>query len=200
MWVADDNSDVARIQAESSSGVMQTYSIDPKQEEWTTLPGDSWFFYRPTYSRHNTSCPDFKIEVLGPKGALLTMQAEDFDSGVLRKMPRKTASRGQTVRGPGEANYVVNLTETMSHPSIRLRYTKGNTASHIVVYVDGRRESTIEIVEEGTVGEYEMTKAVRLSNALPAGSHTIRLEVPSETGEMELDYFVIYNSVEYSGQ
>jgi len=200
MWVADDNCDVARIQAKSSSGVMQTYSIDPKQVEWATLPGDSWFFYRPTYSRHNTSCPDFKIEVLGPQGYLATMQAEDFDSGVLMKTPRKTASRGHTARGTGQANYALNLTENISNPFIRLRYTKGKSASTVAIYVDGQRQSTIEMVDEGTLGEYEMTKEIRLSNALPAGSHTITLEVQSDTGEMELDYFVIHNTLEHPGQ
>ena len=128
------------------------------------------------------------------------MQAEDFDSGVLMKTPRKTASRGHTVRGTGEANYVLNLTENISNPSIRLRYTKGKSASAVAIYVDGQRQSMIEMVDEGTLGEYEMTKEIRLSNALPAGSHTITLEVQSDTGEMELDYFVIHNTLEHPGQ
>jgi hypothetical protein len=200
MWVADDNSDVAAVQAASSSGSMQMYTIDSKQEEWTTLPGDSWFFYRPIYSRHNTSAPDFKIDVLGPRGYFVTMQAEDFDSGALVKTPRKTASRGNTVRGTGEAKYALTLTEDIVNPSICLRYTKGKHASDVVIYVDGRRESTIEMVEEGILGEYEMTKEVRLANALPAGSHTITLEVQSDTGEMEMDYFVIHNTVELPSQ
>ncbi len=200
MWVADDNSDVSRIQTTSPSGVVQTYTIDPTHEEWTTLPGDSWFFYRPTYSRHNTSCPDFKIDVLGPKGYLVTMQAEDFDSGTLMKTPHKTASRGHTVRGTGEARYNVILTEDISNPSIRLRYTKGKNAGNIVVYVDGRRQPTIELTGEGTVGEYEMTKELRLSNGLPAGSHTVTLDLQSQTGEMELDYFVIHNTTEPQAQ
>ena len=107
MWVSDDNSDVARVQTASSDGVTQTYTIDPKQEEWTTLPSDSWFFFRPTYSRHNTSCPDFKIDVLGPKGYLVTKQAEDYRSGTLMKTPRKTASRGYTIRGEGGSELCV---------------------------------------------------------------------------------------------
>ena len=196
MWVADDNSDVARIQAASPSGVMQTYTIDPTHEEWTALPGDSWSFYRPTYSRHNTSCPNFKIDVLGPQGYFVTMQAEDFDSGTLMKTPRKTASRGYTVRGTGEANYVLNLTEDISNPSIRLRYTKSNSTRDVVLYVDGRRQSRIETVDEGSLGAYEMTKELRLSNALPAGSHTITLELQSTTDALELDYFVIHSQVE----
>ena len=124
MWVADDNSDVARIQTVSSHGVLQAYKIDPTHEEWTTLPSDSWFFYRPTYSRHNTSCPDFKIDVLGPKGYFVTKQAEDYRSGTLTKTPRKTASRGYTVRGTGEAHYVLNLTEDISNPWIRIAIYK----------------------------------------------------------------------------
>jgi hypothetical protein len=198
MWVADDNSDVARVQAASSSGIMQTYTIDPLHEEWTSLAGDSWLFYRPTHSRHNSSAPDFKIEVLGPLGYFVTMQAEDFDSGALVKHARKTASRGHTIRGAGEATYALNLTEEIANPFIRLRYTKGKGAGNIVIYVDGRRESTIEVVDEGTPGEYEMTKEMRFSNPLPAGSHTITLDVQSNTGELELDYFVIHNSVKHS--
>jgi hypothetical protein len=200
MWVADDNSDVARIQAASPSGIMQTYTIDPTHEEWTTLPGDSWFFYRPSYSRHNTSCPDFKIDVLGPKGYFVTMQAEDFDSGTLMKTPRKTASRGHTVQGMGEANYMLNLTEDISNPSIRLRYTKGQSAGNVVIYVDGRRQPTIKMDDAGSLGEYEMTKEMRLLHGLPAGSHTITLEVHANPGEMELDYFVIHNTAEHSNR
>jgi len=198
MWVADDNSDVARIQAASSPGVMQSYTIDPTHEEWTTLPSDSWFFYRPTYSCHNSSAPDFKIDVLGPKGYLVTKQAEDYRSGTLLKTPRKTASSGYTVRGTGEANYVLNLTEAISNPWIRMRYTKGKSADDVVnIYVDGQRQSTIEMVDEGFLADYDMTQEMRLSYGLPAGSHTIKLEVQSDTGALELDYFVIHSKVEH---
>jgi hypothetical protein len=201
MWVANDNSDVSRIQAASSSGIMQSYPIDPTHVEWTTLPGDSWIFDRPNYSRHNTSCPDFKIDVLGPKGYLVTKQAEDYRSGTLMTASRKTASRGYTVRGTGEANYVVNLTEDISNPSIRLRYTKGKSAGDVVnLSVDGRRQSTIEMVDEGSLGEFEMTQEMRLPNGLPAGSHTITLEVQSDTGALELDYFVIHSQAEHRSQ
>ena len=198
MWVADDNSDVARIQTASSPGVLQTYTIDPKHEEWTTLPSDSWVFYRPTYSRHNTSCPDFKIDVLGPKGYLVTKQAEDYRSSTLMKTPRKTASKGYTVRGTGEAHYVLNLTEDISNPSIRMRYTKGKSTGDVVnIHVDGRRQSKIEIVDEGSLGDYDMTQEMRLSDGLHAGSHTIKLDVQSDTGALELDYFVIHSKVEH---
>lgn len=197
MWVADDNCDVARIKTNSLSGVTQTYPIDPKHERWTTLPGDSWFFYRPTYSRHNTSCPDFKVEVLEPKGYLLTMQAEDFKSGTLVKMPRKTASNGFTIRGTGTANYVVNLTDDISNPCIRMRYTKAKSTGDVVkISVDGRRRSTIEMPDKGIPGEYGMTDERCISEVLPAGPHTFTLEVPSESGELELDYFVIHSKAE----
>jgi hypothetical protein len=198
MWVADDNSDIARIKAASSPGIMQTYTIDPKHEEWTTLPSDSWSFYRPTYSRHNTSSPDFKIDVLGPKGYLVPKQAEDYRSGTLMKTPRTTASRGYTVRGTGEANYELNLTENISNPYIRMRYTKSKSVGDVVnIYVDGRPQSTIEMVDEGSLGEYEMTQEMRLPNALSIGPHTIKLEVQSDTGALELDYFVIHSKVEH---
>jgi hypothetical protein len=200
MWVTDDNSDVARIQATSSHGVMQTYPIDPKHEEWTTLPSDSWLFYRPTYSRHNTSCPDFKIDVLGPKGYLVTTQAEDYRSGTFMKTSRKSASGGQTVKGVGEANYALELIEDILNPSIRLRYTKGKNPSSVVLYVDGRRQPTIEMVDEGTLGDYEMTQEMQLSHALPAGSHSIALEVPSDADALELDYFVIHSTTEHSSR
>lgn len=194
MWVADDNCDVARVRTDSSSGVTHTYAIDPKHEEWTTLPGDSWLFYRPTYSRHNTSCPDFKVEVLGPKGYFVTMQAEDFDSGTLMKTPRKTASRGYTVRGAGNVNYVVNLSEDISTPCIRLRYTKAKSAGDVVkISIDGRRRSTIAMGSEGIPGDYDMTEERCLPEGLPAGSHTVTLEVLSENGELELDYLGIYS-------
>ena len=198
MWVTDDNSDVARIQATSPQGVMQAYTIDPKHEEWTTIPSDSWWFYRPAYSRHNTSCPDFKIDVLGPKGYFVTTQAEDYRSGTLTKTPRKTASRGYTVRGTGKADYAVNLTENISNPYIRLRYTKGeSTANGITISVDGQHESLVEMIDEESLGEYEMTQEMRLPNALSIGPHTIKLEVQSDTGALELDYFVIHSKVEH---
>lgn len=194
MWVANDNCDVARVRTESLSGVPQTHAIDPKQEEWTTLPGDSWFFYRPTYSRHNTSCPDFKIDVLGPKGYFVTMQGEDFDSGTLVKTPRKTASREHTVRGPGNANYVLNLTEDISTPCIRLRYTKAKSAGDVVtISIDGRRQSTIQIPDEGVLGNYDMTKEMCFSDRLPIGSHAVTLDVQSDAGALELDYWGIYS-------
>ena len=198
MWVADDNSDVARIQAASSSGTMQTYTIDPKQEEWTTLPSDSWFFYRPTYSRHNTSCPDFKIDVLGPKGYFVTKQAEDYQFGTLKKTPRQTASKGYTARGTGKVQYVLSLTEEISTPCLRLRYIKGKSAGDRVnISVDDQPPSTIELIDDGVVGDYDMTQELCLSNTLPAGSHTINLEAQSDTGELELDYFVIHSKVEH---
>ncbi len=198
MWVEDDNSDVARIQAASPSGVIRMHTIDPKHEEWTTLPSDSWLFSRPIYSQHNTSCPDFKIDVLGPKGYLVTKQAEDFDSGTLIQTPRKTASRGYTVRGTGKANYELNLTEAITNPWMRIRYTKGKSTEDVVnIFVDGRRQSTIEMVDEGSLGEYEMTQEIRLPNALSIGSHRLKLEVQSDTGGLELDYFVIHSKAEY---
>ncbi len=198
MWVADDNSDIARIQTALATGGMKTHKIDPKHEEWTMLPSDSWFFYRPTYSRHNTSCPDFKIDVLGPKGYLVTKQAEDYDSGTLMKIPRKTASRGYTVRGTGEANYVLNLTEDISNPAIRMRYTKGKSAGGVVnIYVDGKPQTAIEMVNEGSLGDYGMMQELLLLDRLPSGSHTIKFEVQSDTGGLELDYFVIHSKVAY---
>ncbi len=201
MWVANDNSDISRIQAASSSGVVQTYPIDPTHEEWTTIPGDSWSFDRPTYSRHNTSCPDFKIDVLGPTGYLVTQQAEDYRSGTVMKTPRKTASGGQTVQGMGEANYVLNLTEDMANPSLRLRYTKGKGGGdHVNISVDGRRQSTVEMIDGSALGEYVVTQEMRLSHALSAGSHTIKLEVQSNTGALELDYFVIHSQADLPGQ
>ncbi|HNP30143.1 MAG TPA: hypothetical protein PKK23_13935 [Nitrospirales bacterium] len=201
MYVADDNSDIARVKVASSPGVIKTYPIDPKREEWKTLPGDSWFFYRPTYSRHNSSCPDFKIDVLGPKGYFVTKQAEDYRSGTLVKTPRETASGGQTVRETGKANYLLNLSEDIPNPSIRLRYTKGNSAGDVVhISVDGRRQSTIEMVGEGSLGNYDVTQEMRLLNGLPAGSHTLTLEMQSDASELELDYFVIHNGVEHSSR
>ncbi len=201
MWVANDNSDISRIQASSSSGSMETYPIDPAHEKWRTIPGDSWIFDRPTYSRHNTSCPDFKIDVLGPTGYLVTQQAEDYRSGTLLKTPRKTASGGMTVQGTGEANYVLNLTESIANPSIRLRYRNDKSGSNVIhISVDGQRQSTIEMLDGGALGDYEVTQEVRLSQALPAGSHTITMEVPSDTGALELDYFVIHSQTELSNQ
>ncbi|MGB5053188.1 MAG: hypothetical protein WBO24_02205 [Nitrospirales bacterium] len=201
MWVANDNSDISRIQAASSSGVVQTYPIDPTHEQWATIPGDSWSFDRPTYSRHNTSCPDFKVEVLRPLGYFVTRQAEDYRSGTLLKSPRKTASGGQTIRGTGEANYVLDLTENIANPSILLRYTKGKSAGdQVMISVDGQRQATIEMEDRGTLGDYEVTQEMRLSPALPAGPHTITLEVQSDTGTLELDYFVIHSQAEDPSQ
>ena len=60
MWVADDNCDVCKI--ETSLG--GPYTMDVTHSEWTTLPGDWWYFYRPVYSRHNTSAPDFMIKII----------------------------------------------------------------------------------------------------------------------------------------
>ncbi|MDR4484981.1 MAG: hypothetical protein R3B95_17540 [Nitrospirales bacterium] len=201
MYVADDNSDIARVKVVSSSGNMQTYPIDPIHEEWATLPGDSWFFYRPTYSRHNTSCPDFRIDVLGPKGYLISKQAEDYRSGTLMKTPRETASGGYTVRGTGEGSYVLHLTENISNPHIRLRYTNGKSAGDVVnISVDGRRRSTVKMVGKEPTGSYGMTEEIRLSDSLSAGSHTITLEVQSDTGTLELDYFVIHNHAEHPSQ
>jgi hypothetical protein len=93
---------------------------------------------------------------------------------------------------------VLNLTEDISNPYLRMRYTKGQSAGDVVkISVNGRRQSTIEMVEEGSLGDYEMTQEMRLANGLPAGSHTITLEVQSETGALELDYFVIHSKAEH---
>ncbi len=194
MWVADDNCDVARVKTDSSSGATRTYSIDPKHEEWTTLPGDSWFFFRPTYSRHNTSCPDFKVEVLGPKGYLLTEQAENFRSGTLKKVSRKTASGGQTAGGTGEANYEVNLTEKISNPCIRFRYSQGKRAGDSInIAVDGHQQVKVKIASEDNSGEYHMTEERCFSESLAAGPHSVTLGLVSNPGELELDYFVIHS-------
>jgi hypothetical protein len=69
-----------------------------------------------------------------------------------------------------------------------------------VLYVDGRRQPTIEMVDESTLGDYEMTQEMQLSHALPAGSHSITLEVPSDADALELDYFVIHSKTEHSSR
>ena len=79
-----------------------------------------------------------------------------------------------------------------------MRYTKSKSAGDVVnIYVDGRPQSTIEMVDEGSLADYDMTQETRLSYSLPAGSHTIKLEVQSDTCALELDYFVIYSKVEH---
>jgi hypothetical protein len=79
-----------------------------------------------------------------------------------------------------------------------MRYTKGKSAGDVVnIYVDGRLQSTIEMVDEGSLADYDMTQEMRLSYGLPAGSHTVKLEVQSDTGALELDYFVIHSKVEH---
>jgi len=66
--------------------------------------------------------------------------------------------------------------------------------------VDGRRQPTIEMVDEGTLGDYEVTQEMRLPHALSAGSHSITVEVQSDTGALELDYFVIHSKTEHSSR
>lgn len=201
MWVSDDNCDIARVDANSTSGTVRTYTMDPKREEWTQIPSDAWSFYRPVYSRHNTSCPDFKIEVLEPKGYMITMQAEDYRSGTLTKTVRKTASGGYTVRGPGEASYDLNVMEDITNAHIRVRYTKGNDAGALVmVYLDGVQQPTLELSHERMLGDYYMTQQVSLSSVMTAGAHTIRLEAPSSQGGVELDYLVIHSKAEEPGR
>jgi hypothetical protein len=201
MWVADDNCDIARVDAKSASGTVRTYTMDPKHEEWTQIPSDAWYFYRPLYSRHNTSCPDFKIEVLEPKGYMITMQAEDYRSGTLTKTVRKTASGGYTVQGPGEASYDLNVMEDITDAHVRVRYTKGNgTGALVMVYVNGVQQPTLELSHEGTLGDYYMTQQVGLSSVMTAGAHTIRLEAPSSQGGLELDYLVIHSKAEEQGK
>ena len=79
-----------------------------------------------------------------------------------------------------------------------MRYTKDKSAGDVInVYIDGRRQSTIEMIDEGSLGDYDMTQERHLSDGLPAGSHTIKLEVQSDTGALELDYFVIHSKVEH---
>ena len=139
--------------------------------------------------------------MLGPKGYLISKQAEDYRSGTLMKTPRETASGGYTVRGTGEGSYVLNLTEDIPNPHIRLRYTNGKSADDVVnISVDGRRRSTVKMVGEEPTGYYGMTEEIRLSDGLSAGSHTITLEVQSDTGTLELDYFVIHNQAEHPSQ
>jgi len=56
MWVEDGNCDVDHIQ--SADGDF------PILGSWTSLNGPWWFFYRKFWSKHNTSAPDIRIEVL----------------------------------------------------------------------------------------------------------------------------------------
>jgi hypothetical protein len=100
----------------------------------------------------------------------------------------------------GEAHYALELTEDILNPSIRLRYTKGKNPSRVVLSVDGRRQPTIEMVDESTLGDYDVTQEMRLSHALPAGSHSITLEVQSDADALELDYFVIHSQTEHSSR
>jgi hypothetical protein len=116
------------------------------------------------------------------------------------KTSRKSASGGQTVKGVGEAHYALELTEDILNPSIRLRYTKGKNPSRVVLSVDGRRQPTIEMVDESTLGDYDVTQEMRLSHALSTGSHSITLEVQSDADALELDYFVIHSKTEHSSR
>jgi hypothetical protein len=56
MWVEDGNSDVDHVQTPEDDF--------PILGSWTKLPGSWWFFHRAVRSRHNTSAPDIRIEVV----------------------------------------------------------------------------------------------------------------------------------------
>jgi hypothetical protein len=59
MWVADGNGDVDHIQTQ--------YGDFPILTGWSSLKSASWLFHRNIRSRHNTSAPDFRIEVTQAK-------------------------------------------------------------------------------------------------------------------------------------
>jgi hypothetical protein len=60
MYVADGNADMDHVQ--SSAG---RFALD---QEWRSMQGPWWFFYRAARSRHNTSSPDLRIEWLPENG------------------------------------------------------------------------------------------------------------------------------------
>ena len=57
MFVAEGNADVDHLQAREGS--------HPILSEWTELEGPGWLLYRSLPSRHNSSAPDLRLEVLG---------------------------------------------------------------------------------------------------------------------------------------
>jgi hypothetical protein len=54
MYVSDGNADMDHIQSPSGDFAIQ--------QGWNYLQGPWWFFHRATWSRHNTSSPDIRIE------------------------------------------------------------------------------------------------------------------------------------------
>lgn len=64
MYVSDGNADVDQIR--TGGGDLGFFSQSPHQcdVKWNTLPGTWWFFHRAVHSKHNTSAPDIRIEVL----------------------------------------------------------------------------------------------------------------------------------------
>jgi hypothetical protein len=55
MWVADGNSDVDHVEAEQGES--------PILGGWTSFQGPWWLFHREVRSTHNTSAPDFLVEL-----------------------------------------------------------------------------------------------------------------------------------------
>ena len=93
------------------------------------------------------------------------------------------------------------MAEAISTPFIRLRYTKDAGPGDVVhVSVNGQRQSTLKLADAGAAGRYGITPDTRLAGKLPAGSHTIKLELQSARGALEVDYFVIHGGAAQQGR
>jgi hypothetical protein len=64
MYVAEDNTDAARVETAVGDYAFLDLVLPEWSTAWSALSGPYWFFYRASFSNHNTSAPDILVEAL----------------------------------------------------------------------------------------------------------------------------------------
>ncbi|NCC52565.1 MAG: hypothetical protein EOM20_15290 [Spartobacteria bacterium] len=191
MWNYDGKSDIDRILTENG-----TYHIT---DNWTTLDGSWWKFFRETPSYHNTYCPDFQVDIIDPSLAICACEAEEAASwtGAQVVYGRANASGEAalcvTNTGGTAAFTNVVVTQTCENAFLQIYYSQTSEANDVEdrahsihVVVDGvYTTETTHAVETGG-GQYEMLPALHIGDLAP-GTHTLMVVVGASYADMEID-------------
>lgn len=194
MWVYDGKADIDHIAC--AQGLL------PVLRHWTRLDGTWWHFVKNVASYHNTYCPEFFMELVGPEFGFLHREAEQYNdqSDATVQSSRTNALGGQTLQFGNTGGYAVfNISLATNQPDVymHLRYSDASAGdgidtwgNRVRVVVDNSR--TVEVFSVRTKGwdDFRLVPRIALGD-MSAGAHEIRVLVDGGTDGIELDAFTL---------
>jgi hypothetical protein len=194
MWVHDGKSDIDHIAC--AQGTL------PILEHWSYLNGTWWQFVKNVASYHNTYCPEFFMELIGPDIGFLHREAEHYNSqtGGSVQSARTNAYGSQTLRfenSGGDAVYNISLTSAQPDVYMHLRYSDASAGNgidtwgnRVRVVVDNSRTAEVYSVRTKDWNDFRLMPRIALGD-FAAGNHEIKLLVDGGTDGIELDAFTL---------